>query len=61
MTSEKKEPHEQSSTEAVSANAGARRAYHAPKLRRLGSVRDLTLGTGKGNADGDRTGRGKGM
>jgi hypothetical protein len=33
-------------TEAAIADAPARRPYHAPQLRRLGSVRDLTLGTG---------------
>jgi hypothetical protein len=30
----------------------ARKPYAAPKLRRLGSVRELTLGTGQAAADG---------
>jgi hypothetical protein len=57
MISENKEPQ----VPAQAENPAARRVYHAPKLRRLGSVRELTLGTGKGNADGNRTGNGKGM
>jgi hypothetical protein len=34
------------------AKAEERKAYRAPKLRRLGSVRDLTLGSKNGKSEG---------
>lgn len=43
--------------------AEPRKPYRAPKLRRLGSVRELTLGSGTSGSDGGgtRTGnRGRG-
>jgi hypothetical protein len=39
-------PDEKETKTEAAADAPARRPYHAPQLRRLGSVRDLTLGTG---------------
>lgn len=51
MTPDDKEPRNESAhTESTSPGA-QRRAYHPPMLRRLGSVRDLTLGTGTKKPD----------
>lgn len=61
MTSESKDVQKAASADETAQAPSVRRAYHAPVLRRLGSVRELTLGTGRGNADGNRTGNGKGM
>jgi hypothetical protein len=44
--------------------SGSRRPYHAPRLRHLGSVRELTLGATMGMPEGGgslRTGGGGGM
>ena len=46
---------EQSSPSAPSAAVGHRRPYHAPKLRHLGSVRELTLGSTAGMPEGGAT------
>lgn len=48
MTPKDHEPH------APNATGGEplRRPYQAPKLRRLGSVRELTLGTNNGKPEG---------
>ncbi len=46
--------------EATAAHEGGehavpRRPYHAPQLRRLGSVRELTLGATQGMSEGGGT------
>lgn len=48
MTPDEKEPKTES---AKSDTTAKRRAYHSPTLKRLGSVRDLTLGTGTKKPD----------
>jgi hypothetical protein len=42
----------------ASGQPGEPGAYTTPKLRRLGSVRDLTLGGGLSRADGSGFGKG---
>lgn len=45
----KSEPKLESTSEGVGTPERPRQPYHKPQLRRLGSVRDLTLGS-KGSA-----------
>jgi hypothetical protein len=44
-----------SATTDAAASASARRPYRAPTLRRLGSVRELTLGSNNGKPEGGGT------
>jgi hypothetical protein len=44
-------------TDANAEGASARRPYRAPQLRRLGSVRELTLGSNNGKPEGGGTRR----
>lgn len=43
--------------EANAEGAPVRRPYRSPKLRRLGSVRELTLGSNRGKPEGGGTRR----
>lgn len=47
--------HEPKAAPNADESTPARRPYHAPKLRRLGSVRDLTLGSNNGKPEGGGT------
>jgi hypothetical protein len=46
-----------SESKSVTQDANGCASYVAPKLKRLGSVRDLTLGGTNGGPEGGRMGR----
>jgi hypothetical protein len=52
MTTEKPEHEPVTEPQKEAPEAGARRPYAAPRLRHLGSVRELTLGSAAGKSEG---------